>query len=146
MDATADLEAVLEVDQASFVNPWTREMFLRELQNPHVSFIFVLRTAPESVVGYCSSWLVFDEWHINNVAIRPEWRRQGGGRALLRHVLEEASKLGARRATLEVRRSNAAARRLYEGLGFEVTGVRSGYYTHPDEDALILWRESLHAS
>jgi ribosomal-protein-alanine N-acetyltransferase len=143
MDPVADLDAVLEVDETSFVNPWTREMFRREFQNPHVSRIYVLRTPAEHVVGYCSSWLIFDEWHINNVAIRPEWRRRGAGRALLRAVLREAARLGARRATLEVRRSNEAARRLYEGLGFEVAGVRARYYSEPVEDALILWCDSL---
>ena len=64
----------------------------------------------------------------------------GAARALLRHVLAEGSRLGARRATLEVRRSNEIARRLYTEVGFEVTGVRSSYYTNPQEDALILWR------
>jgi ribosomal-protein-alanine N-acetyltransferase len=143
MDPVTDLEAVLQVDEASFVNPWTREMFRREFQNPHVSYIYVLRTPAEQVVGYCSSWLIFDEWHNNNVAIRPGWRRQGAARTLLRAVLGEAATLGAQRATLEVRRSNDAARRLYESLGFEVTGVRACYYTEPVEDALILWCRAL---
>jgi ribosomal-protein-alanine N-acetyltransferase len=63
--------------------------------------------------------------------------------ALLRRVLAEGAKMGARRATLEVRRSNDIARRLYERFGFSVAGVRRGYYSQPTEDALVLWRESL---
>ena len=68
-------------------------------------------------------------------------RRQGLAALLLTHVLEEATAVGASRATLEVRRSNDGARRLYERFGFRVAGVRRDYYTDPAEDALILWRE-----
>jgi len=143
MDPECDLEGVLEVDRASFVNPWTRRMFVRELRNPDVAHIYVLRTPTEPVAGYCSCWLVFDELHINNLAVRPEWRARGLARALLQHVLAEAVRLGARRATLEVRESNAIARRLYAGVGFRVAGVRRRYYTDPVEDALILWLEPL---
>ena len=79
--------------------------------------------------------------HINNLALRPQFRAQGIGTALLRHALAEARGLGARRATLEVRASNDAARRLYGRLGFYVAGTRRNYYTSPVEDALILWRD-----
>ena len=136
-----DLDGVLAVEEASFVNPWTRAMFAREVENPEVSHIFVIRTGGERVAGYCSAWLIFDELHINNLAVRPAWRRRGAARALIRHVLAEAPQLGARRATLEVRRSNEIARRLYTEVGFEVSGVRPAYYSSPQEDALILWRE-----
>ena len=117
-------------------------MFERELQHPEISYVYVVRTTSGSVVGYCSVWVVFDELHINNLAVAPEWRRQGAGGALLAHVLRESRRLPAQRATLEVRTSNAAARRLYERLGFTVTGVRPGYYSNPPDDALILWRGS----
>lgn len=143
MNAAEDLDAVLEVEQASFVSPWTREMFLWELHNSDVSHFYVLRLESERVAAYCSFWLVFDELHINNLAVRPAYRRQGLGEALLVHVLREAAQQGARRATLEVRRSNDVARRLYEKLAFVVTDTRCGYYTNPREDALILWRDKL---
>jgi ribosomal-protein-alanine N-acetyltransferase len=84
---------------------------------------------------------VFDEIHINNLAIRPQYRQRGIGTALLHHVLAAARQLGARRATLEVRASNDGARRLYERLGFYVAGIRRNYYSNPVEDALILWRD-----
>ena len=142
-----DLDAVLEIETVSFTNPWTREMYLREMDNPRVSFIYLLRlddgTGARRIVGFCSFWLVFDELHINNLALRPEYRRQGLGTALLEHAMNTAARLGARRATLEVRRSNSMARRLYERLGFERAGVRRNYYTNPTEDALILWRREL---
>jgi ribosomal-protein-alanine N-acetyltransferase len=81
--------------------------------------------------------------HINNLAVRPALRRRGLATYLLGRVLQTALEAGGDRATLEVRRSNHAARRLYEGLGFRVRGVRADYYTDPVEDALILWREPL---
>lgn len=139
----ADLETILEIELASFVNPWTREMYLAELENHGVSFCYVVRDRSQQVIGYCSFWRVLDELHINNLAVAPSQRGRGAGMALLHEVLREGARLGARRATLEVRRSNEAARRLYERLGFSVAGVRQAYYTHPVEDALILWREDI---
>lgn len=136
-----DLEGVLDVEAESFSNPWTRDMYSWELQNRSVCHIYLVRTDECPVAGFCAFWLVFDEVHINNVAMRPGFRAQGIGTALLRRVLAEARRLGARRATLEVRASNERARRLYERLGFYVAGVRRNYYTDPVEDALILWRD-----
>lgn len=136
-----DLDGVLDVESESFTNPWTREMYAWELQNRSVCHIYVVRTHDCPVAGFCAFWLVFDEIHINNVAVRPRFRGHGIGTALLHHVLAEARQLGARRATLEVRASNEAARRLYERLGFYVAATRRNYYTKPVEDALILWRD-----
>lgn len=136
-----DLDGVLEVEDESFSNPWTRDMYAWELQNRSVCHIYVVRTPDCRVAGFCAFWLVFDEIHINNVALRPAHRNRGLGTALLRHVMREARRLGAVRATLEVRASNAGARRLYERLGFTVAGTRRNYYTNPVEDALILWAE-----
>ncbi|HXE79796.1 MAG TPA: ribosomal protein S18-alanine N-acetyltransferase [Vicinamibacterales bacterium] len=136
-----DLAGVLEVDELSFTRPWTRAMYTTEFLNRDTSRLYVLRTPEFPVAGYCAAWFVLDEVHINNLAVRPQCRRRGYGAALLRHVLEEGARAGARRATLEVRRSNEAARRLYERFGFRIAGVRRDYYTHPTEDALILWRE-----
>jgi ribosomal-protein-alanine N-acetyltransferase len=141
LDGDQDLDGVLFVESESFTNPWTREMYAWELQNRSVCHIFVVRSADRPVIGFCAFWLVVDEIHINNVAILPELRGQGIGTALMTRVFEEASRLGARRATLEVRSSNERARRLYERLGFFVAGTRRHYYTNPVEDALILWRD-----
>jgi ribosomal-protein-alanine N-acetyltransferase len=141
LDGDPDLEGVLSVEAESFTNPWTREMYAWELQNRSVCHIYVVRTPDCRVAGFCAFWLVFDEIHINNVAIRPRYRGRGIGTALMQRVFEEAGRLGARRATLEVRASNTGARRLYERLGFRVTATRRNYYSSPVEDALILWRD-----
>ena len=99
----ADLEGVLEVERESFSSPWTREMYAWELQNQAVCHIDVVRVADTAVAGFCSYWIVFDEVHINNVAILPRHRGHGLGTALLRHVFENGRSLGAAKVTLEVR-------------------------------------------
>lgn len=137
-----DLDAVLEIEHASFENPWTREMLSHELRNRPVSRIYLLREAPSGpVMAFCSVWVVLDEMHVNNLAVRPEHRRRGAGRALMEAVLERAAEAGCRLVVLEVRRSNLPAQALYEGLGFVLMGVRKNYYTKPDEDALVLGKK-----
>jgi ribosomal-protein-alanine N-acetyltransferase len=139
----SDLDEVLQIEEASFTNPWTRPMFEGELLNAGVSHLYVLRTGGPRIAAFCMVWLVADELHINNLAVRPECRGTGAGRALLETVFGHAAALGARRATLEVRQSNEAARKLYERLGFRVVAIRKDYYDRPVEDALILWRDEL---
>jgi ribosomal-protein-alanine N-acetyltransferase len=136
-----DLDGVLAVEAESFTNPWTRDMYAWELKNRAVCHIYVVRTTDCPVAGFCAFWFVFDEIHINNVAVLPQYRGRGVGTALMQHVLVEARRLGAARATLEVRASNAQALRLYERLGFYIAATRRNYYNHPVEDALILWRD-----
>jgi ribosomal-protein-alanine N-acetyltransferase len=139
----AQIDEVLAIEEVSFSNPWTREMYVAELDNAGVSWCFLARVPDGRAVGFCSVWRVLDELHINNLAVLPDFRRSGIASALLDHVLREGRAFGARRATLEVRRSNDAARMLYERFGFTVAGLRRDYYSKPVEDALVLWRENL---
>ena len=147
-DIARDLEGILAVDAATFTNPTTRDAYEWEARNSDVARLWVARVdgAEIDVVAYCAGWLIFDELHINNMAVHPHWRRQGLARRLLTHVLAAAEADGAMRATLEVRASNDAARRLYEQFGFRVAGTRPAYYREPVEDALILWRGPARAA
>lgn len=138
-----DIAAILAIEHESFTNPWTREMYLAELENRGVSFCFLAKGDAERIVGFCSVWRVLDELHINNLAVLPECRRAGVATALLERALAHGVHSGALRATLEVRRSNEAARLLYQRFGFTVAGIRCGYYTKPVEDALVLWKEAM---
>jgi ribosomal-protein-alanine N-acetyltransferase len=142
LTAASQIDEVLAIEEASFTNPWTRDMYQAELENRGVSYCYLAKDGDGRTVGFCSFWRVADELHINNLAVDPNSRRTGVATALLRQVLAEGARLGARRATLEVRRSNEAARLLYERFGFTVGGVRRAYYTKPTEDALVLWRET----
>jgi ribosomal-protein-alanine N-acetyltransferase len=136
-----DLDGVMAVEEASFNNHTSRDSFEWEARNSDVARFYVLRTPGGAVIAFCAAWLIFDELHINSLAVLPEWRRQHLGAALLVGVLDASRAEGARRATLEVRASNEPARQLYERFGFEQVAVRRGYYTNPVEDALILWAE-----
>ena len=140
-----DLDAVLAIEDASFNNPTTREWYEEELKRPDVCFVFVLRTAEHPVAAFCAFWLVVDQAHINNLAVRPELRGRGLGTQLLEGVIAEVAHLGGRELTLEVRQSNEPALGLYRRAGFRQEGVRKNYYTSPIEDALVL-RFMLHSA
>lgn len=143
-DATID--AVVALESESFTNPWSRETLVWELQNSDVTRAYLLLDGGERVVAFCVCWVIFDELHINTLAVAPAVRRTGMASHLLRHVIADAAASGATRATLEVRASNTPAIELYRRLGFHVAATRPGYYAKPPEDALILWREGLDAS
>ena len=137
LDGPADLDGVQAVDRESFPSPWTRAMYEQELLNAGTAFIIVARMAGAPVAGYCSYRLVAGEIQINNVAVRPEHRRLGMGRALVEAAVAHGRREGARMAVLEVRRSNVGAQALYFRLGFRQIGQRPRYYEHPEEDALV---------
>jgi ribosomal-protein-alanine N-acetyltransferase len=134
--SAADRDMILALEAESFSNPWTPQTFEVMLSSP-ASRVYAVRVEDTGIVGFCGCWVFEDELHINTVAVRADCRRQGIAYALLTHVL---SATRAVRATLEVRRSNAAAIALYEKLGFQVKAIRPRYYENPDEDGLILWR------
>jgi [ribosomal protein S18]-alanine N-acetyltransferase len=138
-----DLDEVAALEAASFTNPWTRDMLARELSHSDVARVYGLRGPDGRLLAFCACWIVFEELHINTLAVAADRRRQGLATRLLDHVFTEAVAAGVRRATLEVRRSNEPALRLYERLGFTVTAVRRGYYSQPVEDGLVLWHDDL---
>ncbi len=137
-----DIDDVMSIEAEAFINPWTREMHEADFANTDVSHLVVARDARGYALGFCAFWIVLDELHVNNLAVRPLHRRNGIGSRLVAFVLDEGRDRGTVRATLEVRRSNEAAIRLYTRWGFVVSAVRRGYYTQPNEDALILWRDA----
>ena len=138
------LADVLALQTSSFSNPWTADALRWELEHSPVSRLYVLKDDTGRVLAFCACWQLVDELHINSVAVAPARRREGLGARLMRGVLAIAREEGATKATLEVRRSNDAARILYERLGFSVEAIRPDYYTNPREDALILWLRDLH--
>ena len=142
LSTSADLDGVLAIEDASFNNPTTRDWYEAGLKRPEVCYIYVLRTPECPVAAFCAFWKVEDQIHINNLAVRPELRGQGLASHLLTTVMAESAAMGADSATLEVRRSNAPALRLYVKAGFIEAGVRRNYYTQPVEDALVLIRSA----
>ena len=139
----ADLDAVAELEARCFSNPWTRDMLARELAQSDVAHVFILRGPDRAVAGFCSCWIILDELHVNTMAVDVPYRRMGLGTHLMTAVMREAASRGVTRATLEVRASNVAARKLYEALGFSIRAIRPQYYSQPADDALIMWREDV---
>jgi len=135
-----DLDAVEEIERASYPTPWSRSMFDAELRKPS-SLALGAYTHEGTLVGYAFVSRYVDAWHVMNVAVDTAYRRRGIATALLERLFEVTATDPKRGYTLEVRVSNEEAIRLYERLGFEARGIRRGYYTDNREDALIMWRE-----
>jgi ribosomal-protein-alanine N-acetyltransferase len=140
-----DLDEVADIEKLCFGTPWSWSLFAEELRQPELCHWFKAaeEMGPRRVAAYMGFWKAVDEAHITNLAVRPEFRRLGLGRALASHLLGQARALGCMRATLEVRPSNTAALRLYESLGFSGVALRPKYYLDNAEDALIMWKPSL---
>ncbi|MDD2220598.1 MAG: ribosomal protein S18-alanine N-acetyltransferase [Clostridia bacterium] len=133
-----DLPSLLEIENKSFSLPWSEQSYRDELVNndmAHYLGLFV----DGKLAAYGGFWLIFDEAHICNIAVAPQFRRRGLGEALLRAQIALAASLGVERMTLEVRVSNDAAQGLYKKLGFRACGIRPKYYQDNNEDALIMW-------
>ena len=134
--ASGDLAPVVEIERASFSDPWSLTAFRSALDEERINFHVALDG--ESVVGYAVSWCVIDEAELANLAVVPAMRGQKIGAALLDRAMGDARRVGCVVMHLEVRESNAAARMLYESRGFGMVGRRKRYYREPVEDALIL--------
>ncbi len=133
---TGDLPAVLEIELASFTTPWSETSFFNELKNPRA----ISRAARKDgrVAGYIFASRILDEGHILDLAVHPDFRRQGIASALVAHVIEHLREEGIRFIFLEVRESNVPAIKMYGKFGFEEIGIRKNYYVSPDEDAVVM--------
>ncbi len=139
-DAThRDLPRIWEIERLCFSQPWSLNSFQRELTLPFSRLIVANAgmTENQDPIGFLCRWLVADESHILNIAVHPELRRFGIGTELLVLAIGEAKTKGAQIITLEVRRSNLAARCLYRKFEFEERRLRRNYYA-PGEDAIVM--------
>ncbi|MGH2511684.1 MAG: ribosomal protein S18-alanine N-acetyltransferase [Candidatus Limnocylindrales bacterium] len=137
-----DLPAVQAIERASFSAPWPANAYRTELETNKLAHYLVVRVGVE-IAGFAGLWLMVDEAHVTTFAIAPAWRRNHLAERLLVAVLDVALERRANEATLEVRLSNLAARRLYEKFGFRPVGIRPRYYSDNNEDALIMTTEPL---
>jgi ribosomal-protein-alanine N-acetyltransferase len=137
-----DIPTVCAIENESFLTPWTEGAFRNELTNNSFAHYVIMEEADSgAIAGYGGMWLILEEAHVTNVAVRAPFRGKGLGERLMRELMRKASFLGAVRMTLEVRQSNAIAQALYEKVGFRAVGVRRGYYTDNHEDAVIMWAD-----
>jgi ribosomal-protein-alanine N-acetyltransferase len=168
-----DIDEVNRIERRSFSNPWPMAAYRRELRRPEQNAYFVLRATPNltdaesrqtrarfldvilpirrgepnydepHLVGYVGMWQLYDETHITTIAVDLPYRGRGYGELLLIVAFSEALKRGSVWLSLEVRVSNESAQSLYRKYGMTVYGVRPGYYTDNNEDALVMWSRSL---
>jgi [ribosomal protein S18]-alanine N-acetyltransferase len=140
----SDLEDVLEIEKHAFRSPWSRQIYLEELDREWARLDVVRERGEDGesrVVAFCNYWLVRDEVHLLNLATHPDRRRNGHGRALMNHMVEFARRQVCRYITLEVRKSNQGALDLYRQFGFLPVGIRPKYYVEDQEDAVVMLLE-----
>ena len=138
-----DLDSVIEIESKAYgEHHWSKESFMNELSNELARYYSAF-DSENNLVGYAGCWQILEEVHITNIAVSPDFRRNGIGEKLLRKIIDDCYENKAKYITLEVRVSNTAAIGLYEKYGFKSLGIRKGYYQNNNEDALIMWTENI---
>jgi len=139
---SAELDGVMAIEEASFPTAWSRALFEEEIGRRFSDAIVVVGEPGGTVDGYAICWTIGEESHLLNIAVRPDARKKGIGRSLLRECIRRSMLAGGRRIFLEVRPTSQEAIRLYEKEGFRAVGIRRGYYTDTGEDAIVFARET----
>ncbi len=137
-----DVDAVASIEQETFARPWSRESFRQEITRNAVAR-YLVAEEDGTILGYAGAWVILDESHITNIAVKEAARGRGIGKKLTAELLQVLSNLGACYATLEVRVSNMRAQNLYKSLGFVSVGKRKRYYEDNNEDAFLMVCEHL---
>ncbi len=137
--AAAHVAQVAQLEKLCFSDPWSEKSVFSELSNSLSLWLVALEG--EAVAGYIGSQTVLGETDMMNVAVHPDFRRQGVAEALVTELVSQLKQMESHSLTLEVRASNEAAKALYEKLGFALAGIRPKYYRNPREDAYILRKE-----
>ena len=142
-----DLDALVALDEACFSVPWSRKSFEAELEGNQFSRVLII-AHPEPAhavraIGYICVWIVFEEIRFLNLAVHPDFRRQGMAKQLIGEALGQAGAVGCCRGMLEVRATNMPAQKLYKSFCFQAYATRKSYYTNPTEDAILMTLEPL---
>lgn len=135
-----DIDDVLEVEKVSFSTPWSKESFIQEIKENKLAR-YIIAQVDEKVVAYGGMWLILDEAHITNVAVATGFRNMGIGQMIIDGLINICNELIINHMTLEVRKSNYPAIKLYKNNRFVEIGTRPGYYADTKEDAIIMWKE-----
>lgn len=136
----SDIPSVVAIEEEAFATPWTQEIFEHEM-NGNAYAHYVVAVEEEEVIGHFGMWVVLDECHITNVAVRKRLRGHGIGEKLMSEAIKLCKEMNVKLMTLEVRVSNHTAQNLYRKLGFQDGGIRKNYYTDDRENALVMWVE-----
>lgn len=137
----SDIEQVAAIEKDVFSTPWSEKSFSESLTGGNA--LFVVAEKDNVIAGYCGMYISYEEGNITNVAVAPQYRRQGIAAKIIDYILKLASEKGITKVFLEVRETNISAISLYEHLGFEKSGIRKNFYQKPVENALIMWKHNL---
>lgn len=135
-----DVPEVAELEKMIFTDPWSENVYRQTLGIKDTCYLITV--IDDTIVAVAGVRNIVGDGEITNVMVHPDYRRKGFARAMLEELLIKGKEIGVIDFTLEVRASNKSAINLYEELGFKTEGVRPGFYQHPDEDALIMWKRS----
>ena len=136
-----DVDRIAELEKICFRTPWSRNAIADELKNKVAHYLICERDG--FLIAYAGMWLIFDEAHITNVAVAPEYRGQGLGKRIMLCMMRSAALHRATNMTLEVREHNLVAQSLYSSLDFDKAGERKGYYFDTGESAYIMWNKNI---
>lgn len=137
-----DIDSILEIEKEAFTTPWSREAFLTEIKENLLAYYLVTEVDGKAV-GYGGIWLILNEGHITNIAVKEEYKGNGIGNHILEGLICYCMKNGIDNMTLEVRESNLIAQNLYKKYNFVSSGKRPNYYSDDGEDAIIMWRTNI---
>lgn len=140
-----DIEQVYQIECNSFTQPWSVESLIGEVVENDVAY-YVVAECEGRIIGYAGEWVMFDESHMTNIAVIPDFRRKGVATNMILSLMRGAKERGAKRMTLEVREFNFGAQALYDSLGFIKVGIRKKYYSDTGENAFILWNDDIAAT
>jgi ribosomal-protein-alanine N-acetyltransferase len=135
----SDLDRIMEIEVKAFSPPWSRESFLLELTK-NLLARYIVAEVDGVVAGYGGIWLIIDEGHITNIAVDEKYRGLGIGNQLVEGLIQLCVDRDIKAMTLEVRKTNEVAKSLYKKYGFKEYGIRPGYYSDNNEDAIIMWK------
>ena len=138
------LRGVMAIERQVYTRPWSPNLFLAEMTDPHNRRYLVARLERD-VVGYAGLICYGEEAHVTNIAVEPTQQRRKIASRLLYELILEAVEMGAHAVSLEVRVSNWGAQRLYGRFGFHPVGIRRNYYQELNEDALIMWTDDVRS-
>ncbi len=130
---------IMIIERLSFAIPWSKKSFVEEISNNKFAH-YICAVTHNNTLGYAGMWKIFDEGHITNFAVHPEYRRAGIGSKMMDALIGKANVMGIKSMTLEVRENNKGAISLYTGYGFREVGIRKNYYVNNGENAIIMWK------
>lgn len=133
-----DIDQVMQVETSSFNSPWPEDIFYQEVVTNEHAHYYVMEL-DENIIGYAGLWIVIDDAQITNIAVIPGFRGHKLGEKLFQYIAQQAMSLGVKRLSLEVRKSNIIAQKMYRKFGLVPGGIRKNYYTDDQEDAIVMW-------